>query len=311
MDRTDRKIVLVTRRTRLEELVARHNTVEQARFQTERLGMDFGDFLEEDRLHGAALDALTPALQVHGRLRRLDRRFLPNFLFPPDCLVVVLGRDGLVANTLKYLDGQPVLAVNPDPARWDGVLLPFAVDDVSAVLPEVMRGRRPVREITMACARLDDGQSLLAVNDLFIGMRGHASARYEIAVDGQREQQSSSGIIVSTGLGSTGWLRSILTGACAVAGRDADEGMLAIRQHGFAWNSRALVYNVREPYPSRTTEAGLVFGQVPEGGSLRIRSLMPEHGLIFSDGMESDGLEFRSGLEATIGVAPRPGLLLG
>lgn len=45
MDTADRRIVLVTRRTRLEELVARYNTVEQARFQAEHLGMDFSDIL--------------------------------------------------------------------------------------------------------------------------------------------------------------------------------------------------------------------------------------------------------------------------
>ena len=131
MDPNDRKIILVTRRTRLQELVARYNTVEQARFQAEHLGMDFSDFMEEDRIYRAAIVQVEDSLKVHGRLQRLDRGFLPNFLFPPQCLVVVLGQDGLVANTLKYLDGQQVMAINPDPARWEGVLLPFAISDVS------------------------------------------------------------------------------------------------------------------------------------------------------------------------------------
>lgn len=231
MEPNDLKIVLVTRRTRLQELVARYNTVEQARFQAEHLGMDFGDFLEEDRNYRVAVDAVNTVLQPHGRLQQLDRGFLPNFLFPRGCLVVVLGQDGLVANTLKYLDGQSVLALNPDPARWEGVLLPFQVDDVSKVLPEVVRQERPIREITMARATLGDGQTLLAVNDLFIGMRSHVSARYEIALGDRKERQSSSGIIVSTGLGSTGWLRSILTGAHAVAGRDASKEMSRIDDH--------------------------------------------------------------------------------
>src|SRR6186997_1966004 len=98
----DRRIVLVTRRTRLQELVARHNTVEQARFHAEHLGMDFGDFVLEERTFGEAVRAVEATLEAHGRLQRLDRGFLPNFLFPPDALVVVLGQDGLVANTLKY-----------------------------------------------------------------------------------------------------------------------------------------------------------------------------------------------------------------
>lgn len=310
MEPNDLKIILVTRRTRLQELVARYNTVEQARFQAEHLGMDFGDFLEEDRNYRVAMDAVNVALQPHGRLQQLDRGFLPNFLFPPGCLVVVLGQDGLVANTLKYLDGQSVLAVNPDPARWDGMLLPFQVDDVSKVLPEVVRQQRSIREITMARATLGDGQTLLAVNDLFIGMRSHVSARYEIALGDLKERQSSSGVIVSTGLGSTGWLRSILTGAHAVAGRDASKEMLGIREHGMAWDGQTLIFNVREPYPSRSTGAELVFGHFGNRQPLRVRSLMPENGVIFSDGMEADGLDFRSGLEATIEVASKCGVLL-
>ena len=64
----------------------------------------------------------------------------------------------------------------------------------------------------MAQAILNDGQALLALNDLFIGQRTHTSARYTIHYDNREEDQSSSGVIVSTGAGSTGWYRSIVTG---------------------------------------------------------------------------------------------------
>jgi len=310
MDESDRKIVLVTRRTRLQELVARYNTVEQARFQAEHLGLDFSDFLSEDRTYQAAIVEVTTFLEQHGRLQRLDRSFLPNFLFPPDSLVVVLGQDGLVANALKYLDGQSLLAINPDPHRWDGALLPFGVSDLPKVLPEVMRTRRPVREVTMARARLSDGQQLLAVNDFFVGARSHVSARYELAIGERHERQSSSGIIVSTGLGSTGWLRSVLTGAAAVAGGPGSSAVRDLRQHGFAWNAQRLVFSVREPFPSQWSQATLVFGDVTPTTPLRVRSLMPEGGVIFSDGIEADGLDFRSGLEAVIDFAERRGRLL-
>jgi len=310
MEAGDRKIILVTRRTRLQELVARYNTVEQARFQAEHLCMDFSDFLEEDRIYQEAIAAVSAALLRHGKLQRLDRGFLPNFLFPPGALVVVVGQDGLVANTLKYLDGQPVLAINPDPARWEGVLLPFQVGDLERVLPEVLRGTRAMSEISMARAQLSDGQTLLAVNDLFVGVRSHVSARYEISLGDRQERQSSSGIIVSTGLGSTGWLRSVLTGAHAVTGKDASKRMLEVRTHGMAWDSRELVFNVREPYPSRSTGAGLVFGSVTQAKPLRVRSLMPENGVIFSDGIEADGLDFKSGLEAVIALDAKSGHLL-
>src|SRR5262249_16332928 len=147
-----------------------------------------------------------------GRVQRLERRYLANFVFGAADNIVVLGQDGLVANTLKYLDGQHVVGVNPDPARWDGVLLPFSVDDLAKIMPEVVARKRSIKTVTMAKATLNTGQALYAVNDLFIGQRSHVSARYRITVGGREEQQSSSGIIVSTGLGSTGWLRSIYAG---------------------------------------------------------------------------------------------------
>lgn len=305
----ERKIILVTRRTRLQELVARYNTVEQARFQAEHLGMDFGDFLEEDRRYQAAVVEVRNTLQAHGRLQELERGFLPSFLFPAQCLVVVLGQDGLVANTLKYLDGQPVLAINPDPARWAGILMPFGVPDLRKVLPDVLKGGRPVREVTMGRARLSDGQELLAVNDFFVGARTHVSARYEISLGEHAERQSSSGVIISTGLGSTGWLRSVLTGAAAVVGGCSPRAE-ALRENGMDWSSSQLVFAVREPYPSRSSQASLVFGQCNCESPLRIRSLMPDGGIVFSDGIEADGLEFRSGLEAVVDVSPRCARLL-
>lgn len=306
----DRRIVLVTRHTRLQELVARYNTVEQARFHAEHLGMDFGDFIQEDRTYQVALGEVVPQLERVGKLQQLERSFLANFLFPPTCLVVVLGQDGLVANTLKYLTDQPVLAINPDPKRIDGVLLPFVVSDFTKVLAEALVGRRAVREVTMARATLNDGQRLLAVNDLFVGARSHVSARYEIELGETRERQSSSGVIVSTGLGSTGWLRSILAGAMEVSGTLPNAEVIALRRNGFSWDERRLIFSVREPFPSKSSQSHLVFGDIAAGASLRIRSLMPDGGIIFSDGLEADGMEFRSGVVAEIGVHDRCSYLL-
>jgi len=310
MDPLQRRIVLVTRRTRLEDLVARLNTLEQARFYVEHMGADFSDYEAEQTTYQRAVKATEALLARHARVQRLDRSLLPNFLFPPDCLVVVLGQDGLVANTLKYLSGQPVIGVNPDPLRWDGALLPFKVEDLAALIPAAQAGTRPVRRITMACVRLNDGQCLHAVNDLFIGPRSHVSARYQIALGTQRETHSSSGVIVSTGLGSTGWFRSLLAGAIGIAGKRPSKSMQALREHGFAWESPHLYYTVREPFPSRSSQAGLVFGRIEPGEALRLTSLMPDFGVIFSDGVESDFLAFNAGVEAEISTAERVGNLV-
>jgi len=132
-------------------------------------------------------------------------------------VIVVLGQDGLVVNTAKYLNGQPVIALNPDPQRIDGVLLPFDVHEANQAISLALSGLKVWRDVTMAQAMLNEGQRVLVVNDLFIGARTHVSARYHLRYEGREEDQSSSGLIVSTGAGSTGWYRSVLTGAAGIA----------------------------------------------------------------------------------------------
>ncbi len=305
----ERKVVLVTRRTRLEELVARYHSVAQARFYLEHLGADFSDYLAEHETYAKAKQTVGAALQAHGRFQAIERGFLPNFIFAPDDVVVALGQDGLVANTLKYLDGQPMLGVNPDPLRWDGILLPFEPKDLAALLPEVLLDQREHKAVTMAEAKLSDGQRLLAVNDLFIGPKSHTSARYEIALGERKEVQSSSGLIVSTGLGSTAWMRSVVTGSLAIAaefGRPAKVSPYSTAP----WDAPWLQFAVREPFPSKSSQAGLVFGQVDAAHPLLLRSLMPENGVIFSDGIEADFVAFNSGVEARVGLAREQGRIV-
>jgi len=331
MDRLDNKIVLVTRPTRLAELVIRFNTVSQARFYIEHQGADFSDYFREDETYHRALSEAQAVLAQVGRVQIVDRGFRPNFVFAPDDTVVTLGQDGLVANTLKYLDGQPVVGVNPDPERWDGRLLPFRVADLPKVMPEVVLRKRPTRPVTMAKAALNNGQTLYGVNDLFIGPKTHCSARYLIRSGQASETQSSSGVIVSTGMGSTGWLKSLLTGAAAItqsAGSNLAQHakadvFTATGQKGkgngklrlnvkteFAWDANYLFYTVREPFPTKTTGASLVFGRVTPEMPLILESRMAENGVIFSDGIEKDFLEFNSGTQAVIGIGERKGILI-
>lgn len=304
----ERKVVLVTRRTRLEELVARYHTLAQARFYIEHLGADFSDYVREHEMYLEARRTTLATLEARGRHQVIERSFLPNFVFGDNDIVIALGQDGLVANTMKYLVGQPLVGVNPEPARFDGVLLPFQPMDLARVLPDVEKDRRQAQSVTMAEAVLSDGQRLLAVNDLFIGPRTHTSARYEIELGEQKERQSSSGVIVSTGLGSSAWMRSIVTGSLAIAsayGSDVGDAYQA-----WAWDERILQFAVREPFPSRTSQTSIVFGRINGNDRLILRSLMPENGVIFSDGIETDYLGFSSGIEAKIGAANQVGKLV-
>lgn len=294
------KLVVVTRRTRLEELVDRFNTIGQARFYLERAGTDFSQYQVEHDAYRRATDIVRRGLDLGLPRQWIDRALVPTYTFGRGDVVITLGQDGLVANVAKYTGAQPIVGVNPDPARYDGVLLPWTPGDARAAVAAVLAGAAVGRGVTLAEAVLGDGQRLLAFNDLFIGARSHVSARYRIGVGAAAEAQSSSGVLVSTGAGSTGWMSSVFNmaaGVAAFAGGSCGGGPR------FDWEDPRLFFAVREPFVSRHSAAETVAGWVAPGEALILESLMPAGGVIFSDGMESDFLKFDSGATARIAAA--------
>jgi hypothetical protein len=320
-------IALVTRDTRLEGLKRRRATAGAAKFalgQVHAHERERRANLRDENLPAAAtleaVEALASFTEYRAEaqavtsteefVRReldlgypvtlVDRDYLPNFDFGRCVLAVVVGQDGLVANTAKYVGDVPIVGVNPDPVRNDGILLPFAPQEVRRAVRSHLDGEASLREVTLAEVNLNDGQRLLAFNDLFIGSRTHTSARYTIAANRDAEAQSSSGIIISTGAGSTGWLSSIFNMARGVG---TWLGNPPAPAPTLAWEDRRLLWAVREPFVSKHSSARLVMGVIDEGEEITLESLMPSNGVIFSDGIERDALEFTSGSLARITVS--------
>ena len=270
---------------------------------------DFEEYEQEDQLQHDVIDRLEDQLQFGLPVKRVERSFVPNFDFGNCEVVVVVGQDGLVANTAKYVGDLPIVAVNPDPARIDGVLLPFGVKDARTMVRRALDGKHHSRPVTLAEVELNDGQKLRAFNDFFIGAASHVSARYVLEAGGQSEPQSSSGVLVATGAGSTGWLSSVFNMAGGLASFLGGE--LPDRPQ-MAWEDRRLAWVVREPFVSKRSQANLVAGWLEEGEELIVESLMPDGGVIFSDGIESDFLPFASGTIARIRGSPqRANLVVG
>lgn len=295
-----KKVVLVTRKTRLEGLIERFNTRSQARFYIEHAGGDFGDYEREDDAYRAALELLRRVLDFEMPVQLVDRSLVPTFQFQKEDAVVTLGQDGLVANTAKYAGVQPIVAVNPEPSRFDGILLPFLPGQARDAVARVLESRAKMREVTLASVELNDGQRLLAFNDLFLGARSHVSALYRISCGKRTEVQSSSGVLVSTGAGSTGWVSSAFNMASGIAGFRGSRPIEGIKM---PWEDPRLLYIVREPFLSRHSQIGIVAGLLDGGDSMVLESLMPSGGAIFSDGVEADFLEFNSGAVARVSAA--------
>lgn len=279
--------VIVSRPTQMDEILGRHGTRGQAQFYLSQRGQSLEELEYRHELQAVAMQEVDRQIPANYRQTRIDRRDLDRWMFEPEDIVVVVGQDGLVANVAKYLDGQFVIGINPDPDSVAGVLARHHGRD----LGELLQGsqRSSIERRTMVQATLDDGRSIMALNEVFVGVETHQSARYRVQVATAAEQQSSSGIVVGTGTGATGWCASLWNDRLP------------------AWHlptptSTELAWFVREAWPSPSTGTELTEGLLSEETELTIVSASDSL-VVFGDGIETDRLDVGWGQTITIGRA--------
>ncbi len=348
LNQTIETAVIVKNKTRLEQLTERFNTTDQAKFYIAqskanflmkkaktapsvfaktsgnnaipemeqqmqasdivKSESEFKPYEDEHKKFYLSFEKVKKELEGVLKIKVLEQEYLPSYIFTPKEIVVVIGQDGLVANVAKYVHGLPMIAINPDTSRYDGVLLPFTPENFIVKVKEVLNGNYRSEQITMAEVVLNDEQKLLAFNDLYIGVSSHSSARYRLEFNGISENQSSSGIIVSTGAGSTGWLSSLFNmtnGIIRTFGQNSEIERLKVSK-----DYPNLFFIVREPFVSKHSTANIVAGQISTNQILTIESHIPQNGIIFSDGIQTDFLKFNSGTIAEIGIAKEKAVLV-
>ena len=264
---------------------------------------DEDELREEDETYDEALKKLLFEIDMGYPIKKVDRSFISNFDFQRCVAVIVFGQDGLVANVAKYVGDVPIIGVNPDPQRNDGILLPFEVKHSRNIVRRTIDQKSKTRDVTLGEVTTNNGQRMLAFNDFFMGCKSHTSARYTVELNLQTESQSSSGMIISTGAGSTGWMSSIFNMAGRI-GRifDTDRERERI-VHRLDWSDRQLMWAVREPFISCHSSADMIGGFLDADQELVVGSQMDGNGVIFSDGVEKDFIEFNSGSIAAFRVA--------
>ncbi|MBF4764231.1 hypothetical protein ISU07_13940 [Nocardioides islandensis] len=281
------RAILVHRRSEYDELVARHGTARQVEFFLAQRGRSLAEVRDRDERLREALRQVAAVIPATWRRGEVERADLSRFAFAPEDVVLVVGQDGLVANVAKYVDGQPVVGFDPEPGRNPGVLVPHAPEAAGAAILRAVHGS--CLELTMVEATSDTGESVRALNEVYIGQPGHQSARYELRVGGGSELQSSSGLLVGTGTGATGWLRSAW---------QERHSLLALPGRA----DRSLAWFVREAWPSPATGTSLTEGLVARDGALEVVSAS-DLLVCFGDGIEADALRLAWGQRLTVRVA--------
>ncbi len=284
------RIIIVRRETDFDRVRATYSSIASARFVLERKGLSLETIEAAHREFAETLRLVRAAIPADWRQALVVRSEVDRFVFGPDDVVVAVGQDGLVANVAKYLDGQTVIGVDAAPGINPGALVRFKAAEVATALLAAVAGEIAVERRVMAEAVLDSGERLFALNEIFVGHRSHQSARYQLTLDDRSEQQSSSGLIVTTGTGATGWASSIQRAIGLHLDLKPTEPHLGLL--------------VREAWPSPATGANLtsgLIGRVP----LTVTSEMDDGGVIFADGMEADHMMFAWGRTVTVAAAER------
>ncbi|MGW7820832.1 hypothetical protein ACWGLF_22495 [Streptomyces puniciscabiei] len=291
------RAVLVHRTTEYEELIARHGTHGQAAFFLASRGRDIEEVAARHRRARHALAEVAAAVPLTWRQARVERGDLDRFLFAPEDVVVVIGQDGLVANVAKYLLGQPVIGIDTDPGRNPGVLVRHRPADAAKLLAATDTA---VDELTMVEAVADDTQRLLALNEIYLGTPGHQTARYRLGLEddgGVVEAQASSGVLVGTGTGATGWLRSVW--------QERGSGLPLPSP-----TEDRLVWFVREAWPSPATGTSLVAGELGASAALTVTA-ESDRLIAFGDGIETDALQLTWGQTVRVAVCGQRLRLVG
>ncbi|GAB2921402.1 NAD(+)/NADH kinase [Rhodococcus aerolatus] len=284
------RVVLVTRRTELEELLERHGTRGQAEFALAARGRGLAEVQERHDALTEAVRTVSAAVPLDWRRGAVERADLPRFLFAAEDVVVVVGQDGLVANVAGYLDGQPVVGVDGEPGRNPGVLVTHRPAAAAGLLRAAV-AHPAVEERVMVQATTDDGQVLRALNEVYLGHPGHQTARYRITpAGGQPERQASSGVLVGTGTGATGWCGSVARERAAAAALPGP-------------TQRRLVWFVREAWASPGTSTRVTAGEVTDEPLLL--DVESDRLVAFGDGIEDDALELRWGRRVELAPAAR------
>lgn len=221
-------------------------------------------------------------------------------------LIISLGGDDFFKVVSHGVhEGQLLLGVNSDPNSSRGALLPVSVDQLSGALEAITRGMYRVEPWTRLRLKIDGKDCGPATNEIVLGKRDfRLMSRHQLEYRGEKVVQRSSGILISTGVGSTGWF--------STAGL-----YLGTEDRSFSKAAPYARFELREPLVSFEQRDGVrravlpkfVEGTINAGEVLRVTSLNDEEGIASRDD-SFDEIKFPRGSVAEISLDPKPLLVL-
>src|SRR3989344_3908050 len=132
----------------------------------------------------------------------------------PNSLVIAIGGDNYLQLVSHFIGNQSLIGINSDPENSDGTLTHFTAESFIDFVPKLESGKFNIEEWTRLQATINDKKiPTLATSEIYIGAyKSTDMSRYILELrKGSRgrvresEEQKSSGLVVSTKAGETGW----------------------------------------------------------------------------------------------------------
>ncbi|VDO56747.1 unnamed protein product [Haemonchus placei] len=192
-------------------------------------GHDVDDMIKSDaKQKAAAAEILARLEEAHIMTQVVSRQTLPTAVQWAD-LVVSAGGDGtFLTAAAAVTDKTPVIGINTDPVGSEGHLCIGGKNPPHDLIERIVNGkfkyanRSRIRVTVLNRKPEAKNGCTLALNEVFVGEDEAAKvSTYAISIDDQpMVKQKSSGLIVSTGTGSTSWYYGM--------NRVEDQGVAAI-----------------------------------------------------------------------------------
>lgn len=207
-------------------------------------------------------------------------------------LVISFGGDNHFNYVSHFCDSNLVVGVNSDPERSVGAMTYFNVDSFEFFLPSLLNDDFEIEEWPRIEIEVDGKMiETLCVSEIFIGESDRVNmSRHILKLNGNEEEQKGSGIVVTTGTGSTGWYDS----ACRYIFSEGNK---------FGKTSKELRFVLTEPFNGKYSKYNMLNGVVKDGENLEIVSLSDSDAVLSIDSLKVLKLKEGSKVRLKIGKA--------
>ena len=208
-------------------------------------------------------------------------------------ILISLGGDNHFMYVSNFADNKLLIGINSDPKSSEGALTSFNIETFEAFIPNLISGNYKIEEWTRLKVELN-GKTLwpLITCDLFLGEQERWNmSRHIIKFKGKEEEQKGSGLLVTTGAGSTGWY---------------DSAVRYIKEKGekISHLDKKGVFLLTEPYKGKLSGCELIHEPFEEGDKVEVDSLNDSKGVISIDSLWV--FNFNRGDKVVFSVSDKP-----